>query len=438
MTKREKAILVNLELSQGASNDGDISMEELCLLTETAGGEVVGMIRQKSGKMDSAYLIGKGKAQELKAAREEMDADLVIFNQELSPTQIRNLENLVGGKIIDRTALILDIFAQRALSREGRLQVELAQLRYLLPRLTGRGAYLSRLGGGIGTRGPGETQLEIDRRRIKHKINILSKEIKQLKKHRKLHRESRKEKGFSTVALVGYTNAGKSSLLNALTGAQVFTEDKLFATLDPTVRALNNTEGKKVLLIDTVGFIRNLPRQLVDAFSATLEETRETDLLLHVVDFSRSDFRELIASVEETLQKMEIINRPRIFVFNKIDLLTAAELQICRKKIEQEYNPAIFVSAETGKNILSLHEMILEALAGNLVRLTLFIPYHKWPSFSYLYRQGKVLKVRYCGEYTVADVEISEHYAKKLLPFTQEKVNKGIITTHEQDDKPSP
>ena len=294
MTKREKAILVILDLSQGANNREDISMEELCLLTETAGGEVVGKIRQKSEKINTAYFIGKGKAKELKTAREEMDAGLVIFDRELSPTQIRNLENLVGGKIIDRTALILDIFAQRALSREGRLQVELAQLNYLLPRLTGRRAYLSRLGGGIGTRGPGETQLELDRRRINQRISVLRKEIKQLKKHRKLHRESRKEKGFYLVPLVGYTNAGKSALLNVLTDAQVITEDKLFATLDPTVRALSN-KREKSLLTDTVGFIRNLPYQLIDAL-ALLWRKPETNLLLHVVDISRRDFQELIAS----------------------------------------------------------------------------------------------------------------------------------------------
>ncbi len=335
-------------------------MEELGLLTETAGGEVVGSLRQKSKRINSAYFIGKGKAEELKIAREEMEAGLVIFDGELTPTQIRNLENLVGGKIIDRTALILDIFAQRALSREGRLQVELAQLNYLLPRLTGRGAYLSRLGGGIGTRGPGETQLELDRRRINRKISVLRKEIKQLKKHRRLHRESRRDKGFSLVPLVGYTNAGKSTLLNVLTGAQVFTEDKLFATLDPTVRALNNKEGKKILLTDTVGFIRNLPRQLIDAFGATLEETREADLLLHVVDAGRDDFRELIASVEETLQKLEIGNKPRLFVFNKADLLPADELIILEEKIGREYNPCVFVSAETGENMADLRQIILD------------------------------------------------------------------------------
>ncbi len=421
ITNREKAILVSLDISQDAQNDEDISMEELCLLTETAGGEVIGMVRQKSDKMNPTYFIGKGKAEELKIAKEEMEAGLVIFDHELSPTQIRNLENLVGGKIIDRTALILDIFAQRALSREGRLQVELAQLSYLLPRLTGRRAYLSRLGAGIGTRGPGETQLEIDRRRIKQRIAVLRKEIKQVKKHRRLHRESRKEKGFSIIPLVGYTNAGKSTLLNVLTGAQVFTEDKLFATLDPTVRYLNNEEGKKILLTDTVGFIRNLPRQLMDAFSATLEEIREGDLLLHVVDISRNDFRELIASVEETLQSLAMTNKPRIFVFTKMDLLPVSELHSIKEKIEREYTPSIFVSAETGENIRDLQEMINKTLAPNTVCLKLFIPYDKWPSFSFLYANGKVLKVAFNGEYAIADVEISELYVNRLLPFTREK-----------------
>jgi GTP-binding protein HflX len=355
----EKAILVSLDLPGDSVDDKDISIEELSLLTATAGGEVVGRIRQKSNRINTAYFIGKGKAQELKIAKEEMDASLVIFDGVLSPTQVRNLENLVGGKIIDRTALILDIFAQRALSREGRLQVELAQLSYLLPRLTGRGTYLSRLGGGIGTRGPGETKLEQDRRRINQRIATLRREIKRLKKHRRLHRKSRKDKGFSLVPLVGYTNAGKSTLLNALTGAKAFTEDKLFATLDPTVRALENKEGKKILLTDTVGFIRNLPRQLIDAFGATLEEVREADLLLHVVDIGRDDFRELIASVEEILYKLEIIGKPCLYVFNKADMLPEDELNIVRDKIEREYNPALFVSAETRRNLASLHEMIL-------------------------------------------------------------------------------
>ncbi len=398
-------------------------MEELCLLTETAGGEVVGMIRQKSDRINSAYYIGKGKAAELKIAREEMDAGLVIFDHELSPTQIRNLENLVGGKIIDRTALILDIFAQRALSREGRLQVELAQLNYLLPRLTGRRAYLSRLGGGIGTRGPGETQLEIDRRRINQRIAALRKGIKKLKQRRKLHRESRKEKGFRLVALVGYTNAGKSTLLNALTGAQVFTEDKLFATLDPAVRDLTDKdkEEEMILLADTVGFIRNLPRQLMDAFSATLEEIQEADLLLHIVDISRSDFEELIASVEEILHKMEITGKPGIFVFNKTDLLTADELHFLQGKMKRDYKPSIFVSAENGENIGRLRKMIKEMLTRNTVSLKLYIPYDRWPSFSFLYRKGKVLKVVYNGDYAIADVEISKLYVKKLLAFTRKE-----------------
>lgn len=396
-------------------------MEELCLLTETAGGEVVGMIRQKSDRINSAYFIGKGKAAELKIAKEELDASLVIFDRELSPTQIRNLENLVGGKIIDRTALILDIFAQRALSREGRLQVELAQLSYLLPRLTGRRAYLSRLGGGIGTRGPGETQLEIDRRRINQRIAALRKEIKKLKQRRTLHRESRKEKGFRMVALVGYTNAGKSTLLNVLTGAQVFTEDKLFATLDPAVRDLKDKDNEEemILLSDTVGFIRNLPRQLMNAFSATLEEIQEADLLLHVVDISRSDFEELIASVEEILHKMEIAGKPKIFVFNKTDLLTVDELNFLRGKMKRDYKPSIFVSAENGENIERLRKMITEMLAQNIVSLKLYIPYDRWPSFSFLYQKGKVLKVIYNGDYAIADVEISKLYVKKLLAFTR-------------------
>ena len=414
-------------MTRNASVDADLSLEELSLLTETAGGEVVGIVRQKSERANRAYYIGKGKVEELEIAREELGANLVVFDHELSPTQIRNLENMVGGKIIDRTALILDIFAQRALSREGRLQVELAQLSYLLPRQAGSRSYLSRLGGGIGTRGPGETQLEIDRRRIKTRITMLHNEIKQLKKHRKLLHESRKGKGFKTVSLIGYTNAGKSTLLNTLTGADVFTEDKLFATLDPTVRELiNNEKGKKILLSDTVGFIRNLPKQLMEAFSATLEEIQEADLLLHVVDAHRSDYDELIASVEETLGKLEITEKPRLFVFNKADLLPATSGEdSSRQMIERQYSPAIFVSAQTGENIPRLRELISETLSLDNLSLTLHIPYDKWPSFSYLYNKGKVLNVSYDGEYAVVEVEINEQYTKSLLPFIKDNKDNG-------------
>lgn len=420
--EKELAILVNLET--GDLNDD--TMDELKLLTETAGGEVVAQLRQKRDKPDPAYYIGKGKAEALRLIREETGSNLVIFNQELSPTQIRNLENVVGGKIIDRTALILDIFAKRALSREGKLQVELAQLNYLLPRLTGRGAYLSRLGGGIGTRGPGETQLEIDRRRIKKRIAALKKDLKQIKKHRELHRFSRKEKGFTLIALVGYTNAGKSTLLNALTGSNVFTEDKLFATLDPAVRSLHllrngkeTAKISKILLTDTVGFIRNLPPHLIDAFSATLEEITDADLLLHVVDLSRADYEVMIENVNETLNLLKVDEKPRVMVFNKIDLLSEPQLVFLKKKLLREYPGSVFVSAVRKEGFSDLYKAIETSLNEGMVRLKLYIPHEKWPLYHFLYEKSRVIKVEYTNLNVDVELEINKAYIKDLERYAE-------------------
>jgi len=422
-SNKEKAIIVNLETPAECASS---SMGELSLLTETAGGKVVFRVEQKKDKPDPAYFIGRGKADELRILKEEMGVELIIFNQELSPTQVRNLENVVGGKIIDRTALILDIFAKRALSREGKLQVELAQLSYLLPRLTGRGTDLSRLGGGIGTRGPGETQLEVDRRRIKKRISSLKGEIKQLKKHRHLHRYARKEKGYLLAALVGYTNAGKSTLLNALTGAQAFTEDKLFATLDPTTKLLPLEEGR-VLLSDTVGFIHRLPPQLMDAFSATLEELREADLLLHVVDISDPRFPELIVSVNETLSRLDIEDKDEIMVFNKTDLLPPEELELQRQMLSREYPNCVFISAEQGKDLQQVADRIREHIRHSCIRLKLCIPYDRWPSFHYLYSSGNVINVDYHSEHALVEVDVPRSLADRLSSFIEqpEQLNTG-------------
>ncbi len=414
---REKAILVNLETGDG---EFDESLDELRLLTDTAGGEVAATVEQKREKPDPAYFIGRGKAEDIRAAREELEAELVIFNNELSPTQMRNLEQIIGGKIIDRSALILDIFAKRALSREGKLQVELAQLNYLLPRLTGRGTYLSRLGGGIGTRGPGETQLEIDRRRIKKKISQLKHEIRQLRKRRVLHRSSRREKGFAMVSLVGYTNAGKSTLLNALTGSQVFVEDKLFATLDPAVRDLEGSDGQKILLADTVGLIRHLPPQLVEAFSATLEEIREADLLLLVVDASRPDFEELIVSVMDTLERLQVSGKPQLFVFNKMDQLPPGERKGFQERLKRDYPHSAFVSAVRETGLEELRQKIVERLMEKSLHLKLYIPYDRWNFFHSLFREGNVLDVKYENDYASVEVEIPEKNAGEFSIF-QEK-----------------
>ncbi len=297
------------------------SLEELSLLARTAGAEVTGKVIQRLEKPNPAHLIGRGKLEEIAALKEDLGYDLVIFDDELSPAQQRNLEQALGVKVIDRTALILDIFARRAQTHEGRLQVELAQHEYLLPRLAGLWPHLERLGGGIGTRGPGEKQLETDRRLIERRIQRLRKEIESVRKHRALYRRHRSKIGIPVVALVGYTNAGKSTLLNTLGHAQVLVEDKLFATLDPVTRRLTLPGGQEVLVTDTVGFIQKLPPMLVAAFKATLEELSEADVLLHVLDVTHRNAIQQAQAVEEVLAELELEDKPRLLALNKVDLL---------------------------------------------------------------------------------------------------------------------
>ena len=298
------------------------------MLAQTAGAKVEGAIIQHVQRLNHAYYMGQGKVEELAALREEVGYNLVIFDDELSPLQQRNLENALEVKIIDRTALILDIFAKRAQTREGRLQVELAQLEYLLPRLVGQWSHLERLGGGIGTRGPGESQLETDRRIIKHKILRLKDEIEGIRKHRALYRRQRTTRAIPVVSIVGYTNSGKSTLMNSLSNAGVFVEDKLFATLDPTTRKITLPNQQEILLTDTVGFIQKLPTMLVAAFRATLEELDEADILLHVIDITHRNAAEQSATVEQILQELKLDNKPRIEVLNKLDLAVPSESEM--------------------------------------------------------------------------------------------------------------
>jgi GTP-binding protein HflX len=299
----------------------EAAIEELAQLAVTAGATVVGKLIQNLPSPAKAQYIGKGKLEELKNLRDTLSYDLVIFDDELSPIQQRNLEEALEIKVIDRVALILDIFARRAHTREGQLQVELAQHQYLLPRLAGQWSHLERLGGGIGTRGPGESQLETDRRLIRSKIQRLKDKIEEVRKHRTLYRQKRHRSGIPVVAIVGYTNSGKSTLLNALCQADVFVEDKLFATLDPTTRRLTLPDKQTVLLTDTVGFIRKLPPAIITAFRATLEELNEAALLIHVVDLASEDAVEQSQTVEEVLASLDLTNKPRITVLNKIDTL---------------------------------------------------------------------------------------------------------------------
>lgn len=393
-------------------------MEELALLAQTAGASVVSAITQKRHKVDPACYIGPGKARELAGTVSEQAADLVIFNDELSPSQMRNLEKLCGVKIIDRSGLILDIFARRARSREGKLQVELAQLQYLLPRLVGAGHILSRLGGGIGTRGPGETQLEVDRRVIRTRIGELRRQIAGLRRHRSLHRRRRSRNANTVAGLVGYTNAGKSTLLNALTGSDLYTEDKLFATLDPTVRRGQLDDGRVVLFTDTVGFIRYLPRQLVTAFQATLEEISAADILLHVVDLSHPEYLSQIEIVRNHLAAIDAEYHHReIVVFNKVDL--SDPLGERDSYLQREFPGAVFISALRGNGLEKLRQAVALMIDNRYHRIRVYLPYRETSLFDQIRRSGNVLAVDYRPGYFAVDALVDPSIAGKLDHFTR-------------------
>src|SRR5947209_482535 len=324
--RQERALLVGLEQDGTTKWDLADSLDELKELANSAGAEVVNTVTQKLGKPTAPYYIGKGKAEQIKESFQDQRVTSVIFDNELSPAQGRNLENLFSRKVIDRTQLILDIFAQRARSREGRLQIELAQLQYLLPRLTRMWTHLSRQTGGIGTRGPGETQLEVDRRRVQERIAKIERELAAVRKTRAVQREGRRRNQWPVIAVVGYTNAGKSTLLNLLTGADLIAENKLFATLDPTTRSFTLPNKQRVLLTDTVGFLRKLPHTLIESFKATLEEVSEADLLIHIVDLSHARVDEQIEAVNKVTKELGAYGKETLMVFNKIDALENREL----------------------------------------------------------------------------------------------------------------
>lgn len=347
---RDQALLVMVETGQGNKEFLRESYEEMKELTLSAGGMVAGAAQVRLDRPSPSHYIREGKLTEITGLVKKEKANLLIFNIDLSPGQARNIETFTGVRAVDRTGLILDIFARRAKSREGKLQVEVAQLNYLLPRLTGMGVILSRLGGGIGTRGPGEQKLEVDRRRLRERISRLKGELEDLEKHRALVRKGRKRRDFYSVALTGYTNAGKSTLLNALTGADAFVEDKLFATLDPMTRAFPGGGRKNILFTDTVGFLRDLPHGLIEAFRSTLEEVTQADCIVHVLDVSHPYAGEQKASVEKTLGEIKAGERPVLLVLNKCDLMSPEEL----RRIIERYPDAIPVSAKekTGLNLI--------------------------------------------------------------------------------------
>jgi len=345
----------------------DSSMDELNLLAGTAGAEVVGRMKQSLARPSSTHYIGSGKMQELMDLRQELDYDTVIINDELAPRQQRNLEEALDVKVIDRTALILDIFARSARTSEGKLQVELAQHQYLLPRLEGQWSHLERLGGGIGTRGPGESQIETDRRLIRKRISLIGKQIEAVRRHRELYRRQRKKSNTPLVALVGYTNAGKSTLLNAICQSDVATEDKLFSTLDPVTRRLRLPDGRNILLTDTVGFIHRLPTLIVAAFHATLEELDEADLLLHVVDITSPEAVNQSLTVEGILRKLNLDEKPCITVINKMDRVVESieEAQSVYFEVKSPEESTIAVSAFKGWHLDNLMEMMEKFLAAS-------------------------------------------------------------------------
>ena len=384
--KPEQAFLVALDTGE---YDVEASLAELEELAHTAGAQVLGALVQKRESPDKATCLGSGRLEELTQLCRNVEADLVIFDLELTATQHRNLESELPCRVVDRTALILDIFAARARSAEGRLQVELAQLQYLLPRLAGQGVSLSRLGGGIGTRGPGETKLESDRRHIRRRIRSLRLQLDSVEQQRERRRERRKKDGIQTVAIVGYTNAGKSTLLNALTQAGVLAEDKLFATLDPTARALRLPDGRQVLLIDTVGFVRRLPHHLVEAFRSTLEEAVEADVILNVCDASSPEAEEHLQVTRELLQELGCGDVPILTVFNKCDLSP--------EPVRAE-GPSVCISAKTGQGLPRLLEEVAAALPPDRKKVTLLLPYRQGALAEQCRREGAVEREEYVAE----------------------------------------
>jgi GTP-binding protein HflX len=401
IAETERALLVGLE-RQGKWRITD-SLKELAQLAETAGAEVLGMTWQKRDRPDSALFIGRGKVQEISLLRQEKNANLIIFDDELSPAQQRNLEKALGIKVLDRTALILDIFAQRARSHEGKLQVELAQLRYNLPRLGGQGLVLSRLGGGIGTRGPGETKLEVDRRRIRERVNDITRQIEYIKKQRNLHRKRRETTRIPTIALVGYTNAGKSTLLNLLTASEVLAEDKLFATLDPTTRNITLANGQQALITDTVGFIQKLPHQLIAAFRATLEEVVQADILLHVVDVSHPQYQEQSHAVFQVLHELNVDIKQLITIFNKVDKIEDPNSVSALLKTEN----SVMISALHGHGIEGLLLLIENTIKQKTIEMHLLIPYDESNVIAKLYDISNVHSTEYREDGIYVSISLS-------------------------------
>src|SRR5579875_774189 len=386
---REKIVLVGVTHPGQSELETERHLDELALLVASAGADVVARAHQRRDAPDPATYLGRGKAEELRLLSEALDADTVVFDDELSPAQSRNLEKILGRTAIDRTAVILDIFAQNARTEAGRLQVELAQLRYRLPRLKGRGAALSQQAGRIGTRGPGETQLEVDRRRLVRRVHKLESELAQLAQRRRLQRQARRRGQLASVSLVGYTNAGKSTLLNSLTGAGVVADERLFATLDPRTRRFELPGGETVLLADTVGFVRKLPHQLVEAFHSTLEVVKEADLLVHLVDSSAPEPEGQIDAVRTVLCDIEATCVPELLVFNKADRAPQTA-----QWLAERHPGSVVVSAATGEGLEGLLDAIAQRLRLATRVVELDVPFHRGDVLAALHREGEVLAAR--------------------------------------------
>ena len=411
---RQRALLVGTGQGTRTAEEAQESLDELALLVDTAGADPVERELQRRDRPDPATYIGKGKAAELREVADALDIDVVVFDDELSPAQQRNLEALFERDVVDRVALILDIFAQHANSQEGMLQVELAQLRYRLPRLRGRGIQLSQQGAGIGTRGPGETQLEVDRRRILRRVAKLERDLDQLDQTRAVQRKARLRRGIPTVALVGYTNAGKSTLLNRLTDAEVLVEDRLFSTLGTTTRRLRLPGGETVLCSDTVGFVRRLPHQLVQAFRSTLAEVADADLVVHVVDGSAADPEGQIEAVHLVMREIHADELPELMVVNKV---AAADPDVIQD-VCAAHEGALAVSARTGEELEKLTEVIGARLRSLTPIYELLVPYERGDVLAALHRDGEVLVEVHADDGTRVRARLPESVASRVAEFT--------------------
>ncbi len=408
---RERALLVAVTTSDPAQAES--SLAELARLVETAGADTVEAVVQRRDRLDPATLIGRGKLEELRSAAQADHVDLVVFDRDITPAQERNLSRELGRPVLDRTAVILDIFAQHATSREGKIQVELAQLDYRLPRLRGRGVELSRLAGGIGTRGPGETKLEVDRRRIISRAARLRRDLRELEKARHTKRERRRRQEVPLVAIVGYTNAGKSSLLNALTGADAPVEDQLFVTLDPTTRRLELTDGRVVLVSDTVGFVRRLPHQLVESFKSTLEEATEADLLLHVVDLGDDDPDGKMSAVREVLEEIGAAGVPELLVGSKADVASGTAV----RRFEAAHPEAVVVSAVTGEGLEALEEALWDRLSRLYREVELLIPFSAGAAAARVHEVGEIVTEEYRPDGLAVRARLASAEIRRLQEF---------------------